>query len=71
MVYKGQILKENIRDVIRFAENKGDKFLNPENKHFLAYKKIANVTYWVEYEKREDDFIVHNSYSHRMEILED
>lgn len=65
------ILKENIRDVIRFAEEKGEKFLNPENKHFLAYKKIANVTYWVEYEKKEDDFIVHNSYSHRMEILED
>ncbi|WP_026895669.1 pyridine nucleotide-disulfide oxidoreductase/dicluster-binding protein [Clostridiisalibacter paucivorans] len=65
------ILKENIIEVIQYAEGKDRKFINPDNNHSLAYKKIVNVTYWVEYENKEQDFIIHNAYSHRMEILED
>ncbi|MCT4594152.1 MAG: FAD-dependent oxidoreductase [Anaeromicrobium sp.] len=65
------ILKEHINEVIEYGEKNNRKFLNPENSHLLTYKKIVNVTYWVEYEKSEDAFIIHNVYSHRMEILED
>jgi Fe-S oxidoreductase len=65
------ILKQHIQDVIENGENKHKKFINPENNHFLTYKKIVNVTYWVEYEKSEQGFKVHDVYRHRMEIMEE
>lgn len=65
------ILKQHIQEVIGYGEDNDKKFLNPENNHFLTYKKIVNVTYWVEYEKCEQGFKVYNIYSHRMEIMEE
>lgn len=65
------VLKEHIEEVVRYAEENDRKFVSPENNHLLTYKKIVNVTYWVEYEKSEKGFKIHNVYSHRMEILED
>jgi Fe-S oxidoreductase len=66
------ILEEDIRQVIAYAERTGNRFLNPDTGHYLAYHKPANVTYWVEYTPADDDgqdgYCVHNAYSHRMEI---
>lgn len=65
------ILLQDIEKVIENAESKGEKFINPNNNHFLARKRLANVTYWVEYECKQDQYLVHSVYSHRMEVLED
>lgn len=68
---KRLILKENIIEVIKYAEKNDNKFVDPKTGHFLAYKKIANVTFWVEYEKEDDSYIVNKAYSHRMTIVEE
>ena len=67
-----QILDEDIRQVIDFAERgTGNKLLNRLNGHFLTHHKPVSVTYWVEYTIASDGaFIIHNAYSHRMEVSE-
>jgi hypothetical protein len=54
--------------VISQAEHTGNKFKNMENNSYIASFKPASVTYWVEYSPQEDGFLVHNAYSHRLEI---
>lgn len=71
LMEKRWILLQDIEQVIENAEATEDKFVNPENGHYLAKKVLVNVTCWVEYEKTEESYIVHNAYSHRMEVLED
>ncbi len=64
------ILIEDIQQVIEYAERTGRKFINPDNGHSLANYRPLRVTYWVEYQPQGQGFIVHNVYSHRMEIVE-
>lgn len=62
------ILKEDLAKVIEHAESTGNKFKNTEHDTYIAYFKPVSVTYWVEYSLQEDEAIVHNAYSHRLEI---
>jgi glutamate synthase (NADPH) small chain len=68
------ILQEELQQVIAFAEANNQKLLNKTNGHILAYHKLGNVTYWVEYlstaepNSKEQLFPIFNAYSHRMEI---
>jgi glutamate synthase (NADPH) small chain len=65
------ILEDDVRKVIDFAERTGKRLLDSGNTHFIAYCKPNNVTYWVEYSPRGDTFLIHNTYSHGMEIVEE
>lgn len=69
-VNKLKILEEDICNVIRHAETTGRRTVNPENNHYKAYYEIGAVTVWVEYTNgiNTDDRIIHNVYSHRMQI---
>lgn len=62
------ILLEDIRKVIQHAETTGKRLKNKESNCFIAYYQPVSVTYWVEYSQQEDGFLVHNAYSHRLEI---
>jgi glutamate synthase (NADPH) small chain len=65
------ILVEDLQQVIEQAEKTGRKLLNRETGHWLAYYKPSVVTYWVEYSPQGEAFVIHNAYSHRMEIAEE
>ena len=45
-----------------------EKIINKNNNHNLAYCKIKNVTFWVEYTIEDGKYLVYNAYSHRMNI---
>ncbi|BCZ46471.1 hypothetical protein psyc5s11_25380 [Clostridium gelidum] len=62
------ILEMDIKKVIGDAEKNKNSFFNPENKHILAWRRLVNVTFWVEYEKINDTFKIINAYSHRMDV---
>lgn len=64
------ILTEDAAKVVAHAESTGNKLKNTETGHYLAYYQPLKVTYWVEYTPQEDGFLVHNAYSHRLEITE-
>jgi hypothetical protein len=62
------ILKENMQQTIDHAEATGEKFINPSTGRSLASFRPGRVTYWVEYTRVGDDYQVHATYSHRMEM---
>jgi len=63
-----RILTNDLIAVITHAESTGNKLKNIENNTYIAYFKPISVTYWVEYSQGEDGFVIHNAYSHRLEI---
>ncbi|NMB89369.1 MAG: FAD-dependent oxidoreductase [Chloroflexi bacterium] len=65
------ILVEDLQQVIEYAERTGRKFRQPKTGRILAHHRPTRVTYWVEYEPSGEAFVIHNAYSHRMEIGED
>jgi hypothetical protein len=62
------ILKEDVQRTIHHAETIGEKFINPATGRFLASFRPDRVTYWVEYSVVGEDYHVHTTYSHRMEL---
>ena len=68
-ISKQRILEEDVEEVIRFCERTKRKVYHADKKTWSGYREIGFMTYWVEYEKKDDDsFLVHNAYSHRMKI---
>jgi hypothetical protein len=65
------ILEDDLRQVIHDAERSGKKLLDQATGHFLAHAKLGIVTYWVEYSPGDGGYKVHNTYSHRMQIVGD
>jgi hypothetical protein len=70
LMERRMILTEDLEQVIRHAETTGVKLVNAQSGRFLAHWRPAAVTYWVEYSKGPESFIVHNAYSHRMALSE-
>ncbi|MGE4560302.1 MAG: pyridine nucleotide-disulfide oxidoreductase/dicluster-binding protein [Desulfobulbus sp.] len=65
------ILIEDVQKVIHHAESSNRYLINPANNHRLAKYRPVRVTYWVEYEPMDQGYLVHNGYSHRMQLPED
>jgi hypothetical protein len=65
------ILVADVQQVIAYAERTGSWLLNPQTGHRLAHHRPATVTYWVEYTREEDTYIIFNAYCHRMDVAED
>lgn len=63
------ILEGDIKKVIGNAEKTNSSFYNPDNGHILAYRRLTNVTFWVEYQKDDDGFNIMNAYCHRMHVV--
>ena len=70
LINSRHVLEDDIQKVIFQAEQSGRYLLNPGNNHRLACFKPVRVTYWVEYEPTERGYLVHTSYSHRMQLPE-
>jgi Fe-S oxidoreductase len=64
------ILEEDIGAVIEECEKTGRKLVNRETNHLTGHLQRGIITYWVEYEPREEGFEVFNAYCHRMMIQE-
>ncbi|HVO20685.1 MAG TPA: heterodisulfide reductase-related iron-sulfur binding cluster [Anaeromyxobacter sp.] len=62
------ILVEDVRKVVEHAERTGQKLEDPATGHFLAAHRPVEVTYWVEYSRTDRGVVVHNAYSHRMQV---
>jgi glutamate synthase (NADPH/NADH) small chain len=63
-----RILIEDLQKVIYHAEKTGRKLVHPKTGHFKASFKPYKVTFWLEYSQSDDGYIVHNAYTHRMEV---
>jgi Fe-S oxidoreductase len=63
-----RILKSDVQKVLFQAEQSGNHLVHGQTGHFLASFRPAVVTYWVEFEKTDDGYLVHNTWCHRMQI---
>lgn len=68
---KDSILAEDVQQVINHAEKTGNKVFFPDSGHYIAHLKPSIITYWVEYSVDRNRFVIHNAYSHRMQIVEE
>lgn len=65
-----RILAEDLQQVLHHAEQAGIRLYHPETKRFKASFKHYNTTFWVEYTPSETGYVIHNAYSHRMEVVQ-
>jgi hypothetical protein len=65
------ILLDDVKQVLDYARQTGNNVVILENGHLLAHLRIGLITYWVEYQEEEDGYEVVNTYSHRMQIVEE
>jgi len=68
LLERRMILIDDARAVIEHAEATGEKLEMVATGHLLAFYRPASVTFWVEYSVTENGFVVHNAYSHRMQV---
>ena len=71
LLERRMILEEDLQKVVSHAEMTGEKIKDPTTGHFIARHRPVSVTYWVEYSCGASGFIIHNAYSHRMEVVGD
>jgi hypothetical protein len=62
------ILEQDVRRVIDYAEQSGDRIQDQSTGRSVASFRSACVTYWVEYSMHHGDYTVHDAWSHRMEV---
>ncbi|CAG34998.1 pyridine nucleotide-disulfide oxidoreductase/dicluster-binding protein [Desulfotalea psychrophila] len=63
-----RILKSDMQKVLLQVEESGKAFVHSETGHLLASYRPTLVTYWVEFERLAEGYLVHNTWSHRMRI---
>ena len=64
---KRRILRSDIAAVLKYAEENGPQFHNQESGRSLAALRPRQVTFWVEYSRRDDGtYDIHDAYCHRM-----
>jgi len=68
LMEKRMILLEDVERVIARAEASGEKIEDRTTGHLVASHRPVNVTYWVEYSVDASGIVIHNAYSHRMEV---
>ena len=68
LLERRMILLDDIRAVVHHAESTGAKLEDRATGHSLASYRPACVTYWVEYSPGESGIVIHNAYSHRMQV---
>ena len=64
----GLILEDNIRLVLRQAEESGRRVLSRERGVYTAFLRQGKLTYWVEYSTDGGVYHISNVYFHRMTI---
>jgi NADPH-dependent glutamate synthase beta subunit-like oxidoreductase len=62
------IVEQDIKRTIEHAEQSGDTIEDQATGRRLASLRVACVTYWVEYSEQDGSCVVHDAWSHRMEV---
>ena len=65
---ENRILEDEVATVIEFCEKTKRVIFDEESNSFSGYRKIGKATYWVEYTKENDSFILIDCYTHRISI---
>ena len=71
LLEKRHILDEDIEQVIKNAEESGEKLYQPDGERYLAKMRLSEATFYVEYSLSDEGYVVHGAYTHRSSFIED
>ena len=71
LLEKRHILDEDIEQVIKNAEESGEKLYQPDGERYLAKMRLSEATFYVEYSLSDEGYVVHRAYTHRSSFIED
>ncbi len=63
-----KLIEEDIVKVIELSEASGRQTFDPQKKSYTCYQELGNITCWVEYRLKEQQYELLNVYTHRMKI---
>lgn len=63
------IREQEILDTIAYCESTGNKLHDAGKGTFIGHLRQGLATFWAEYRKDGDGFVLENAYAHRIEIL--
>ena len=67
---KRHISEDDLRFVIQTAEATGKKLCSAQQDRYLAKARAGLVTFYAEYSRLPDGYLVHTAYSHRSQLIE-
>lgn len=62
------ILDSDVYEVMQAYRETGDAVLDTETGLLITRRRIGNVTFWVKFEEKDENFVVRGAYSHRMQV---
>jgi glutamate synthase (NADPH/NADH) small chain len=70
LLERRHVLDKDIKQVIKHAEETGEKLYQPDGDRFLAKATLSEATFYVEYSISGESFVIHTAYTHRSKIVE-
>jgi hypothetical protein len=68
---KRYILRADLEQVILNAIEKKEYFYDEVKDEYLSRLRLDEVTFWAQYKMKNNQIDLINTYSHRMEVVED
>lgn len=69
-MHKDRIVEDNVYKTIVHADTTGNVVFDPNRDVFIGHLRIGSITYWVEYKKSDQGYVLVDVFSHRAEIIE-
>lgn len=70
MMDRRMILESDVYAVMDGLRETGEAVYDSETDYLIARRRLGNVTFWVKYREKEDGYVVHRAYSHRMNVVQ-
>jgi len=70
MMYDERILEDDVYRTVEYCETTRNVVYDRKRDLFIGHLRIGVITYWVEYAKSEEGCVLHNVFSHRVEIVD-
>lgn len=68
MMDERMILESDIVDVLDNMRATGDVIADTDSGLLITRKRIGNITCWVKFQEKNNGYLIHSAYSHRMKI---
>ena len=69
-MYDDRILEDDVYRTIEHCEATGNAVYDPSRDLYIGHLRIGTITYWVEYARSDEGYVLSSVFSHRMEIVE-
>jgi len=69
-MYDDRILEEDVYRTIEYCEATGNAVYDPRRDLYIGHLRSGHLTYWVEYAKSAEGYVLSSVFSHRAQIVE-